>query len=126
MNADRLRSTLQSHTDFKNPRTLVEERVEARGHLCIFFPKYHCELSGVERCWCHSKKFSRANCNGSIVRLRNIVPQALETVTTEMIQKFFKTCRDYEKAYRDGRTCKNVEAAVKVYKSHRRVFSVDK
>ena len=72
------------------------------------------------------QKVFKSKLQCSIVRLRNIVPQALETVITEMIHKFFKTCRDYEKAYRDGRTCKNVEAAVKVYKSHRRVFSVDK
>ena len=36
MNAERLRATLESHPDFRNPETLIEERVEARGHLCIF------------------------------------------------------------------------------------------
>ena len=75
---ERLKATLESHPDFQNPKTLVEERVEARG---VFSPKYHC---GMERCWCHSKMFSRANCNGSI-RLRSIVPQALDTATTETI-----------------------------------------
>ena len=115
MNADKLKTTIASFPDFQNPKTLVEEKVESRGHLCIFPPKFHCELNAIERCWCHSKNFSRAHCNGSITRLRPLVPQAQETVTTDMIHKFFKTCRDYEKAYRDGRTCRDVDAAVKVY-----------
>ena len=91
----------------------------------MFFPKFHCELNAIERCWCHAKKFSRAYANGTITRLRTIVPQALDTCKPDLICKFFLTCRDYLNAYAEGHTCKNVDEAVKIYKSHRRVFSIN-
>ena len=49
------------------------------------------------------------------------MPEGLETVTMDMINKFFLTCNDYEKAYREGYTTHNVDSIVKIYKSHRRV-----
>ena len=52
--------------------------------------------------------------------------QVGECVTTEMIKKFFRTCRDYERAYREGLQGKAVEKKVKLYKSHRHVNSSDK
>ena len=42
-------------------------------------------------------------------------------MSIEMIKKFFRLCRDYENAYREGLTGKDVETRIKVYKSHRRV-----
>ena len=39
--------------------------------------------------------------------------------------KFFVICRDYFKAYAKEHTCKDVDEAVKIYKSHRRVFSIN-
>lgn len=125
MNAAKMREALSQHEDFKNQSTLVEEKVCSRGHMCIFFPKFHCEMNPIERCWCHTKKYSRAYCNGTVTRLREIVPKALSTCTTEMILKIFMTCRDYEKAYREGCTCKNVDALVREYKSHRRIYHVN-
>ena len=125
MNGQKMREELSKFDDFKNPKTLVEEKVENRGHLSKFFPKFHCELNAIERCWCHAKKHSRAHANGTITRLRTIVPQALDTCKPDLISKFFVTCRDYVQAYAEGHTCKNVDEAVKTYKSHRRVFSVN-
>ena len=73
----------------------------------------------------YSKKHTRAYADGTITRLRKIVPEGLECVTTQMIKKFFRTCRDYERAYRAGGSGKEVEKAVKQYKSHRRVNNSD-
>ena len=114
---------VKTYSDFKNQKTLLEEYIEGRGHLCPFYPKFHCELSAIERVWCHSKKHTRAYANGSIIRLREIVPKGLDRVSTEMIQKFFRTCRDYEHAYWEGLIGKAVEDRIKVYKSHRRINS---
>ena len=39
------------------------------------------------------------------------------------MRKYFRKVREYERAYLEGKKAgKEVEAAVKVYKSHRRVF----
>ena len=116
---------LGSYPNFKTPKTLIEELVEKRGHICMFFAKFHCELNAIERCLCHDKKYCRQYANGSIVRLRKIIPESVETCTPDLIGKFFKTCRDYMRAYRGGYDCTNVDAAVKVYKSHRRVSVAD-
>ena len=92
--------------------------MESRGHLCVFFPKFHCEPNAIERVWCHAKNYSRAHANGTITKLRKIVPESLDTCHTDLISKFFVTSRDYIKAYRDG--CRDVDSRVKL-KSHQRV-----
>ena len=70
--------------------------------------------------WCHAKKHTRAHCNGSIVRLRKIVPESLDNIPLDIIARFFAKSNDYEMAYREG----PVDKAVKEYKSHCRVTSV--
>ena len=125
LNADKVREILSKHKDFMEQKTILEEKVEQRGHICLFFPKFHCELNPIECNWCHSKKEARKYANGSIVRLRQIVPSALDSVSIELVEKFFRTCRDYETVYQGGYTGRNVEDIMKVYKSHRRVFSTN-
>ena len=120
-NAARMREELKKFLDFSCQLSILEELVTGRGHMCLFLPRFHCELNPIERCWCHAKKHTRAHCTGSIVRLRKIVPEGLATVSKELIAQFFMTCKDYEKAYRLGHTCGTVDATVKQYKSHRRV-----
>ena len=122
MKADEMRKQLKKYDDFGAEGVpIVEELVAERGHMCVFIPRFHCELNPIERCWCHAKKYTRAHANGSIVRLRRIIPEGLASVTTDMIARFFLTCRDYERAYREGHSCNSVDMAVKRYKSHRRV-----
>ncbi len=107
--------------DFQDNTTILQSEVHGRGHICIYLPKFHCELNPIERVWCHSKKFTRAHCNGNIGRLRKVVPESFQQVTKETIGRFFEKCRDFESAYRSGHTCITVDKAVKEYKSHRRV-----
>ena len=44
-------------------------------------------------------------------------------VDKELISRFFLTCKDYEKAYREGHTCNTVDTKVREYKSYRRVHT---
>ena len=117
-----MRETLREFDDFNSQKTLVEELVEGRGHIAYFIPKYHCELNPIERVWCHSKKYISAHNNGTITRLRKILPTALDTVDKDLISKFFITCRDYEHAYKQHHVSNIpsylVEQTVKEYKSH--------
>ena len=83
MNADKMRSTLKTFDDFQVPKSILEEYIERHGHLCMFFPKYHCELNPIERVWCHAKKHTRAYANGKINTLRKIVPEGLESCSKE-------------------------------------------
>ena len=82
MVAEKLREKQQTFEDFATQKSLLEEMVESRGHLCMFIPKFHCELNPIERVWCHAKKHTRANCNGSIVRLCKINSRSVSDSNT--------------------------------------------
>ena len=120
-----MRKLIKSYPDFQQQKTILEDHVERRGHICLFYPKFHCELSPIERVWCQSKQYTRAHVDGTITRLRAIVPEGLDSVTVDQIKKYFRTCRDYERAYREGVTGREVEERVKVFKSHRRITTCD-
>ena len=51
--------------DFQAQWSLVQETIEAAGHLCIFLPKFHCELNFIEFFWGAVKKYLREHCNYS-------------------------------------------------------------
>lgn len=110
--------------DFQDHTTILQQEVQSRGHICLYLPKFHCELNPIESVWCFSKKHTRSHSNGTIVRLRKIVPESLLLVTKDTIGRFFAKCREYEAAYTDGHTCASVDKALKQYKSHRRVTKV--
>lgn len=42
---------LFTQPDFVNQRSQLEELVTSRGHICDFYPKYHCELNFIEQYW---------------------------------------------------------------------------
>ena len=113
---------MKTFPDFIGQKTILEDYIERQGHICIFYPKFHCELSPIERVWCQAKKHTRAYADGTITRLQKVVPEGLDSVTIDQMKKFFKTCRDYERAYREGGSGREVEERVKLYKSHRRVY----
>jgi len=106
MRANEMREVLKSFPDFQKQRTVLEEYFDQHGHKCIFYPKF---ISPIERVRCKSKKHTHAYADGTITKLRKIVPQGLNSITLEQIKKFFRTCRDYERAYREGGTGKEVE-----------------
>ena len=123
MKADDMRIVLSCHDDFRTEKTLVEKFISNEGHQVEFLPKFHCELNPIERVWGQAKCYSRQYTNYTLVRLRNIINPALDSVSTDLIRKYFRKVGDYERAYIEGKKAgKEVESAVKVYKSHRRVF----
>ena len=124
MKAKEIRDILKGFDDFKASKTILEEYFAMRGHLCLYIPKYHCELSLIERVWCFTKKHTRAYnyADERITKLRKIVPEELSMCSTPTIQKYFANCRNYEQACRNGSTGIDGDQQVKVYKSRRRVF----
>ena len=124
MRAEDMRVVLSNHDDFANEKTIVEHFLQDRGHLAYFLPKFHCELNAIERVWGQAKVYCRAHTNFTLAKLRLIIHPALDSVSTNLIRKYARKARDYEKAYQAGHQAgKSVEAAVKSYKSHRRIFN---
>lgn len=51
---------LAAQEDFRSEKPLLQLEIEAAGHLCLFLPKFHCELNPIEMYWGfakHSKSF---------------------------------------------------------------------
>lgn len=45
------RRILFNQPDFANVKSHLEEVINSRGHLCDFYPKFHCELNYIEQYW---------------------------------------------------------------------------
>jgi transposase len=42
---------LSKQDDFRLQESLLEQKFKARGHFCVFLPKFHCELNPIEMVW---------------------------------------------------------------------------
>lgn len=42
---------LSLQSDFANEKTLLQSVIEEAGHVCLFLPKFHCELNPIEIYW---------------------------------------------------------------------------
>jgi len=106
-------------SDFKYEKTKVERLVASCGHQAIFIPKFHCELNPIKSCWCHSKHYTWSHCDHTFPGLLAIIDQSLNSMTLDMIQKFFQKTQETMQAYREGLTPElEMTKALKTYKSH--------
>ena len=39
---------LSKQDDFRLQESLLEQKIKSKGHLCVFLPKFHCELNPIE------------------------------------------------------------------------------
>lgn len=50
------RRILFNEPDFVGQKSSLEELFESRGHICDFYPKFHCELNFIEQYWGAAKR----------------------------------------------------------------------
>src|SRR6266487_352760 len=110
---------LGNQPDFKAQKSLVQEVLEAAGHLCIFLPKFHCELNFIEFFWGSVKKYLRDNCDYTFDTLKENMPKALESVPIECIRKWEHRMKRWMEAYRSGLGAKDAQKQVKKFSSRR-------
>ena len=92
----------------------------------MFIPKFHCEINPIECVWCSAKQYTRACCDYTFQGLEQTIKKALDSVNVEMIRKYFRKVREYHKAYRNNiEIGKEMQKALKVYKSHRRISETE-
>src|SRR6266481_4340940 len=48
---------LSQQEDFVDQESMLESMIKEQGHLCIFLPKFHCELNPIEMVRVHSNLF---------------------------------------------------------------------
>ena len=46
---------LSLQEDFANEKPMIQHLIENRGHVCLFLPKFHCELNPSEMVWGYAK-----------------------------------------------------------------------
>ena len=82
MDADAARDILFNEPDFVNQKSALEELFISRGHICDFYPKFHCELNFIEQYWGASKRRYRvtAATQGTAEMQTNVIA-ALNAVT---------------------------------------------
>jgi hypothetical protein len=117
---------LELQPDFQQQKSLVQEVIEAAGHLCIFLPKFHCELNFIEFFWGLVKKYLRDNCDFSFNTLKENMPKALADVRLSTMRLWEHRMYRWMEAYRSGLGTTDAQLQVKrfsstKYKSHRRI-----
>ena len=55
------RRLLFTQPDFVNQKSHLEELITSRGHICDFYPKYHCKLNFIEQYWGAAKLCYRSS-----------------------------------------------------------------
>ena len=106
---------LAEEPDFRffESRTALHDIIEAKGHLCDFYPKFHCELSPAEPCWAACKKMLRKLITGDVNGLRAAVSLSMRSICAESVRRYFSYCLRNEILYRKlhaaNETCEAIE-----------------
>ena len=67
---------------------MLQEHIESRGHLCDFYPKYHCELNFIEQYWGTAKlRFRVAGRAKTLEEMERKMLNCLDVVPLEQIQR---------------------------------------
>jgi hypothetical protein len=105
--------------DFLDQKGEMQELVESKGHLILFYPKFHCELNWIEYYWGAGKRFCRDNCEYSFAALQQTISDAFDSIKPTTIAAFFARCQRRIDAYRQGFEYGTEE--FQTYTSHRRI-----
>jgi hypothetical protein len=128
---------LSKQDDFCQQESLLEQKIKARGHVCMFLPKFHCELNPIEMVsklfiFIISTAYSVQYWGWCKYRYREVYKErfedakatarsCLDACPNEVIRRFFNRSWRFMDAYRKGLTGKAAEWAVCKQKSHRKV-----
>ena len=113
-----LQTQLSLEDDFKDQKTIIAEAVAPYGGEVIFGVKFHPELSAIEACYRSLTKYLREHniigCSKGYVQRYEL---GLQTITVEMVRKFFASCYRFLEAYQmegcDGENVKTYERELK-------------
>ncbi|KIK82326.1 hypothetical protein PAXRUDRAFT_153951 [Paxillus rubicundulus Ve08.2h10] len=108
---------LEQWPDFGEQKSLVQETIESLGHMCIFLPKFHCELNPIEFFWGQVKKYLCDNCDYTFDTLKTNMPIALKSVSVNTIRLWKHHLYQWMNAYHLGLTTRNAQLRVKQFSS---------
>ena len=50
-----MHQVLMLQDDFASEKSLIQSIIEDAGHICLFLPRFHCELNPIEMLWGYGK-----------------------------------------------------------------------
>jgi hypothetical protein len=100
LNLSESRLLLSQQEDFKAQCEWLEETASDRGHILIFYSKFHQEFNWIEMFLGATKRFTRKHCTYSFQGLERVVPQALKATSVATMGRFARKCLCYMNIYR--------------------------
>jgi len=80
---------LFTQPDFMSQRPQLQEFIELRGHICDFYPKYHCELNFIEQYWGAAKLHYRVAGHARTLKaMEKKVLESLDDIPLEQIRRY--------------------------------------
>ncbi|KAL1749625.1 hypothetical protein FB107DRAFT_225179 [Schizophyllum commune] len=114
------RRLLFSQPDFVNNKSALQELVEQRGHICDFYPKYHCELNFIEQYWGAAKFAYRvARRSTNIDEMESKMLSSLDDVPLLQIRRYANRSARFIHAYTEGLSGAQAAWANRKYHGHR-------
>jgi hypothetical protein len=110
---------LSQQDDFVNQPSMLESLIKERGHLCIFLPKFHCELNPIEMYWGWCKYRYRQTSKKTFAEAKENALEYLDACPTDVIRRFIQRSWRFMSVYRLGLTGNIAAWAVRKQKSHR-------
>ncbi|KIK18275.1 hypothetical protein PISMIDRAFT_109744, partial [Pisolithus microcarpus 441] len=109
---------LSKQDDFTNQLSMLETVIRDAGHLCIFLPKFHCELNPIEMYWGWCKYHYREVQKRTFEEAKHCAQEQLDVCPTDVIRWFINRSWRFMSAYQLGLTGRAAEWAVRKQKQH--------
>ncbi|KAI7964836.1 hypothetical protein MJO29_002934 [Puccinia striiformis f. sp. tritici] len=130
-------------SDFANERPLLQAIIEDAGHICLFLPKFHCELNPIELFWSYIKEcehiiyseqlnFQFTHNHDALLAYRKqahtaktfpsskiLFEEVRQSCPLITIRKYVRRTDRQLSVYREGYSGAESEALMKLYTSHR-------
>jgi hypothetical protein len=112
---------LWGHKDFQDQKSLLEEKLRARGHKCLFLPKFHCELNPIEMFWGYVKQKYRNIKKSCYEDAKKEAEKCLQDCPLETMRRYCNRATRFMDAYRKGLKAKAAQWCVRQQKGHRTI-----
>ncbi|KIJ33830.1 hypothetical protein M422DRAFT_264120 [Sphaerobolus stellatus SS14] len=114
------RRLLFMQPDFVNQKSALEELVTRRGHICDFYPKFHCELNFIEQYWGAAKlRYRSSPRTKNIMEMEANVLTSLDDIPLQQIRRYAGRSAKFMDAYIKGLNGAQAAWAAWKYHGHR-------